>query len=230
MASAPSRGFPIAPLLLLLVAACAAPTLPEGEGRGLLAWDREPPAGAETFPRPVLRPGDRFVFRRGGDFRQAWTVREAGPEGYILEEEESGRLHLLDLDLGDLGEERPGDPEATRRLAPVDSTLHWPLWVGKRWRSHFLWKEPGQPPLPLLADYRCDALETVQVPAGTFRTLRIWRRVRVAARGEFVERTTLTWYAPEVGYVVRRLDDGILLELQEFHRQQPPQGSEPEGP
>lgn len=220
---------PAAVLLFLPVLAavlggpgCASRELAEGSGRGLLAWDREPPPGTETYPRPVLRPGDRFLFRRGGDYRLAWSVAEAGAEGYVLEEEETGLRHLLDPDLGDLGEERPGDPDATTRLDPADHAFHWPLWVGKRWRCHFLWKEPGRPALPLLADYYCDAMETVRVPAGTFQALRIWRRTRVAMRGDFVERVTLTWYAPEVGYIVRRLDDGILLELQEVHRQQPP--------
>ena len=71
----------------VLLPACTAPqALPEGHGRGLVSWDRVPPAGAEAFDRPEWTVGDRFIFRRG--------------EGVRLVEEESGLIHLLDPDLG----------------------------------------------------------------------------------------------------------------------------------
>jgi hypothetical protein len=99
------------------------------------------------------------------------------------------------------------DPELERELAPADSRFAWPLWVGKRWVSHFVRKVPGAG-LPVLATYQCDARERITVPAGTFDCWRIWRRARPATEGKFL-----------VGWVVRRLDDGVLLELEEFHRQ-----------
>ena len=104
-------------------------------------------------------------------------------------------------------------------LAPVDPQFTWPLWLGKKWTGHFLRKDLGGNALPLLVQYRCDAWETVTVPAGTFEALRIWRRVRPATEGTFLDQHEIIWYAPSIGYFVRRLQDNTLTELEEYHRQ-----------
>ncbi len=207
----------------LFLAACATPAaLPPGSGAGLVSWDREAPTAAESFPAPHWMVGDRFVYEKGGIARLAYRVQSADPkQGYTLREEKSGLLLHLTPELAEVGQEMPGEPETRRRIDPYDAIFSFPLWVGKRWSCEFLSKRPDQPPLPLLVNYSCDALETITVPAGSFRCLRIWRRARVAAEGNYKERVSLIWYAPEVGWIVRRLDDSLLLELQEAHRQRP---------
>jgi hypothetical protein len=210
---------PRRPLALLLLASCATPALPEGEGKGILALDGAPPPGVESFARPEWRQGDRFVYRRGGRIRLAFRVDSAGADGYRCVEEVSLMTNSFTRDLWEAGQERDGVPEATRALAPPDPMLTWPLWEGKRWSGHLLSKAPGRPAIPLQVSYHCDRVETVHVPAGSFRALRIWRNVTVAAEGDYVVRTSLRWYAPEVGFLVRRLDDGVLTDLEEFHRQ-----------
>ncbi len=213
----------LAALLAATIPACAStPTLPEGEGRGLVSWDRVPPEGAEVFQRPDWIVGDRFIFRRGEDIRISFRVEQADEEGVLLVEEESGLQHQLDAELGDRGQVLPERPEAQLVFDPADSTFSFPLWEGKRWTCHFLSKRPGaDAPVPLLVSYHCDAIEQVTVPAGSFRCLRVWRRARVAAKGEYKELTSLFWYAPEVGYVVKRLNANELTELSQYHRQQP---------
>jgi hypothetical protein len=201
-------------------AACAGVgELPPGTGRGLVSFEREPPDGAVTAARPTWKVGDRFLYRRGNAVRVATTVIEAGEGGYVLEEDGTGMRVRLSPDLGDLGQEAPDHPEWRREYSPGDVRYCWPLWAGKDWLVHYLFKAPGREALPFAARYQCDAIETVQVPAGTFRCYRIWRRLRPAVDGEFLETTTVSWYAPEVGTFVRRLENGIVLELEECIRQ-----------
>ncbi len=195
--------------------------MPAGEGRGLVSFDRNPPAGVETFAAPGWQAGDRFVFVRGNAQRIGMHVETHG-DGLLLIDDSTGGRQLLTADLADLGveEARPGRaPEPTIAVAPADTRYHWPLWVGKRWSNHFLRKAPGQPPLPLLVTYAVEASEDITVAAGTFRTLRILRRASVAAQGTYLERASLSWYAPAIGAEVRRLDDSIVTELAEVHRQ-----------
>jgi hypothetical protein len=71
----------------------------------------------------------------------------------------------------------------------------------------------------LLVSYECDATEEVAVAAGKFRCLRIWRRAHLAAEGNWIDRISIAWYSPEAGAIVKRLNDSILTELEEIHRQ-----------
>lgn len=193
--------------------------LAPGTGRGLVSFKREPPAGAETATQPTWKVGDRFVYRRGNHVRVATHVIEADDAGYLLQEDGSTMRVRLSRELGDLGQEAEDHPEWRREFAPADVRYCWPLWVGKDWLVHYLMKAPGRPALPFAARYECDAIETVKVPAGTFRCYRIWRRLRPAAEGDWLETATVTWYAPEAGTFVKRLENGVLLELDEYIRQ-----------
>ncbi|MEO0652798.1 MAG: hypothetical protein AAFZ65_19145, partial [Planctomycetota bacterium] len=98
---------------------------------------------------------------------------------------------------------------------PIDPSYAWPLWVGKRWTGDYVRRESSGTELPVVARYEIDARETVTVPAGTFDCLRVWRRDAVNLEGNYLERTTIDWYAPEVGYVVRRLEGGLETVLEQ---------------
>lgn len=187
--------------------------------RGLVSFDREPPAGVETFARPEWKAGDRFVYLRGGKLRVGGHVDARAEGGWDLVDETSGLVLHLDPDLGELGQGLAEPSAQDVRFDPVDARFAWPLWVGKRWVCEFVRFAEDEDPLPLIAGYRCDALEEVTVPAGTFRCLRIWRTVGPALKGNFIERVTVLWYSPEVGNIVRRLDDGIETVLFQFQRQ-----------
>jgi hypothetical protein len=201
------------------LAACSAvPELPAERGRGVIAFDRSAPAGAEQFERPTWHRGDRFAFRHGGATRLEYVVAQQDDDGYVVTSS-SGQQLRFTADLGEAGEQRQGDPASQPVRDPADQVLHWPLWVGKRWSCQFAWKTPGQPAVPLRADYHCDAAEIISVPAGALRCLRIWRQVAIDAEGDYGRRTSLLWYSPEAGLIVRRLDNGMLLELEELHRE-----------
>ena len=222
----PCRSSMNTPLLLALVlglfpiASCKSPhaaaDLPPG--KGLISFDREPPPGVETFPRPTWRAGDRFVYRKGGQARMPSLV-EADGDGWRLVQED-GRPDLrLDADFGDLGQAPKEGDEGRVTNDPVDARFSWPLWDGKRWSCQFVRRTMVDDPFPLHAEYEVRGEEQVKVPAGSFRCLRIWRTTRPAKEGNFIALVSLLWYAPEIGYVVRTLDNGIVTELEEVHRQ-----------
>lgn len=170
------------------------------------------PAGAQTYAQPQWRIGERRVYLRGAVVRLELRV-EADGDGLRLVDDQSGLCTLYGPTLAELGQVKPDAPELSRSFDPADHHLTWPLWVGKRWASHFVARVAGRADTPWVASYHCDALETVDVPAGQFRALRVWRRARPAIPGQFAERTTVVWYAPELGYFVRSLSDGLLTEL-----------------
>lgn len=208
---------------LLLAFATGCSSAPSGVdapvGRGLVTVDKTAPDGARIWNRPVLREGDRLVFRSRGLVDVAFRVQTANADGYVLQEETTGLLNRFTADLGAIGQDMPGDEAAAIRFTPFDATLTWPLWVGKTWASHYVSEPYGGTALPLLARYECDAVETIKTPAGSFECLRVWRRIRPAVDREYFEKCDVLWYAPEVGFFARKLEGGALTELQELDRQ-----------
>jgi hypothetical protein len=209
-----------APVLLLAVAACAAPApnapLSVATG-GLVAPLPAPtaPAGVASWPRPEWRVGDRFVLARSERTRFPLEVRAIEPSHYELTA--GGAVLRRDRDLGNLGEWSPAG-EPLHLLLPVDARFHWPLWVGKRWACEFVDRAAGQD-VAVRADYAVEDLDTITVPAGTFETLRIVRTVRrLGDGGDWQPRTQITWYAPAVGHEVRQLVGEALVELVEHTR------------
>lgn len=204
---------------LLALPACQTPLspreLPEGHGRGVVAADPAPPAGATTFTAPAWRIGDRFTLQRGDDARAVFAVAGMLPDAYLIDGGAGpGGIQLRrGLDLSYQGE-FSANGEPLHVLSPADVRYHWPLWVGKRWQCEFVDRTVGGPAMPVEVAYHVEALETTAVPAGTFETLRIVRHERRrTSQGPSRLRTQLTWYAPAVGSEVRQLVDGELFEL-----------------
>ena len=194
-------------------------------GGGLVTADERHPVGARLAQRPTWNAGDRFTFRRGNLLDVNLRVEFVDEARYGLIDEDTGGLLLVDRDLGLLGEgtldagEVWNDERFDVRLLPVDPAYAWPLWEGKRWVGQFVRVQANGSMVPLVAEYRAQGWERLQTPLGEFDTLRIQRKVRVAQEGQYVERTALAWYAPEVGQAVRRLEDGLLTELVDWQRQ-----------
>jgi hypothetical protein len=211
------------PLALLIagfvLGSCHAPGVPPRKGSGLVTVDRDPPAGATTYAAPSWKVGDRFVYRKGGLSRLAFRIESTEDGVHRLVDEQGIMVMKIGADLSDHGQEKPGDPSAAVVYDPADFELTWPLWEGKRWSCSFVDKIGEKEAIPLLVTYECDATEEVTVPAGKFRCLRIWRRARLAAPGNWIDRISLSWYSPEAGAFVRRLSDSMLTELEEIDRQ-----------
>lgn len=204
----------------VLLAACSGiPTkMPPGKGPGLVTVPKEPPAGVETFPRPKFQRGDRLVFEIGRATKFTMRVTKADEAGYEFAQEGANEVAVYDANLGVMAIRRPGEPHQDEMRAPVDSTFTWPLWVGKRWTCIFMEKNPMAGAWEVAVEYRADAIETIKVPAGEFRCVRIWRH-SVPTRGRFARATSIYWYAPKVGFWVKKLDDGIQTVLIDYERQ-----------
>ncbi len=202
----------------VFVTSCGSSPPPLPPGPGLLSYDKTAPDGTETFARPEWSVGDRFVFRHGGEQRVAVRVAAVDEHVITLLDEAGGARNRIDRELGYLSVEI-GEGSALTRWDPVDARFSWPLWVGKRWTCQYVLREEGGSDVPVLAEYHCDAREELTVPAGKFQALRIWRRSRPLLEGEWLDRTDITWFAPELGQVVRRLEGAVLTELESAQRQ-----------
>jgi len=180
--------------------------------RGLIEAS-EPPARAILWQRPEWRVGDRFVLARGERMRFPLRVEAVHDTHYELAA--GGAVLRRDRDLGNLGEWSPAG-EPLHVLAPVDVRFHWPLWLGKRWACEFVDRAGGSG-VAVRADYVVEELDQVTVPAGTFAALRIVRTVRRLDDGEdWLPRTQISWYAPDVGHEVRQLVGDAMVELVEY--------------
>ena len=213
-------------LLALMTAssACRSSAVVVPSGSGLTSVDREAPPGVDLFGRPEFTAGDWFAYRSGGLVRLRYRViTDPEGSGYLMVDEDADRALVLDRDLAQLGEgstpRANGLVEWSVRKDPFDPSYTWPLWVGKRWSGDFVHRAADGSQLPFKTFYRVVALEQVVTPAGTFEALRIERHASPDTEGEFPDRVSLHWYSPEVGYLVRSLEDGIETELEEFHRQ-----------
>jgi hypothetical protein len=199
-----------------LPCACrAAPKAPP-VGRGIVHADTEVPPGAATFARPEWRVGDRFVLVRGERLRGEFRVVGVEPGAYVIDVG-SGVLLRRDLDLGNLGEWTSAG-QALHLLSPVDARYHWPLWVGKRWTCEFVDNTPNGVSIAMAANYRVEAFDRIEVPAGTFEALRIVRTLRLLESDRVMTRTQIVWYAPAVGAEVRQLVSDTMVDLESFER------------
>ena len=206
-------------LSLSTLAGCHSTPVAFPAGKGLVSFDRDAPNGATTYARPTWKVGDRFVYVKGGLSRLAFRVESTVEGVHRLVDEQGTMVLRIGEDLSDRGQEKPGDASATLTYDPADFELSWPLWQGKRWSCSFTSRSPARGDLPLLVSYTCDTTEEVTVPAGTFRCLRVWRRARLAVEGNWIDRVSVAWYAPDAGVFVKRLADSIVTELVEIQRQ-----------
>ncbi len=211
-------------LFAAALCACRSKTPAFPPGAGLASVDREAPPGAELFARPTFQDGDWFGYRRGGLLRLRYRVTtDPKGDGYLLIDEDADRVLVLDRDLAQLGEgagpKSDGLIDWSVRLDPLDPSFAWPLWVGKRWSGSYVHRRIGGDEMPFTTFYEVKGRETVHTAAGAFETLRIERRASPALEGDYIDRVSLLWYAPEVGFLVSRLEDGVKTELEEYHRQ-----------
>lgn len=207
----------------LLVVACSS-NPEEGElaeplqGAGVIFLSEATQAAQFPAPEPTARGlaiGGQLVFRRGGD-RVARFQVEQDPELGLLRliDTDTGMESIHTWNLDEVGRDSPGGEVPVLRYLPADPWLHFPLWEGKQWTAEFASHSPRRPAIMLQVEYHCDGREMVATAAGDFDCFRIWRAAGLAKEGSELRRTSLYWYSPELGFIVRRLDDSELLELE----------------
>ena len=221
------RSLLAAALLCGLLTACsvgsgarAAGAEVEPVGRGVVRVSAEAPADAEVWQRPLWRVGDQFTLVRGDRMTGTFTVRSNDGGVYVIDMG-NGSLLRRDQDLGNLGHWRDSEEEAERAMLPADARYHWPLWVGKQWTCDFVDRARTGKPLRMSASYEVEAIDHVNVPAGSYEALRISRRLRlVDGRADVLTRAQMIWYAPDAGLEVRQLIGDTLVELVSYKRGQ----------
>ena len=163
----------------------------------------EPPAGAVTADMGFPAPGTKSVFaqkdlKSGSVTTRTFTYLEDGTykgapvfqatdgvDTFVLDKATRNWIATL------------RDGKERRSTSPDAGAYSWPLWVGKKWRAKYKYRdhERGRS-FDIRYDWKVEAYEDVSVPAGTFKAFRLH------GRNPYSERTE--WYAPEMkGYVKR---------------------------
>ncbi len=189
----------------------------------------ESSAGIQGLPiadRPALAPGDTWTIRYSDGTKAkrkflreengilVFEVSQRSPGGEVS----AGVLHLN----RDLATVRMLDTSGAelQRFEPNSLGLQFPLIVGKEWQGKCQRFDEGREAGTFFGTYKVVGMESVTVPAGTFRTFRVegqtYEVKPPGRRWRFVH-----WYAPEVRMEVRlqaMTPDGspTEFELSEF--------------
>lgn len=207
-----------------MASACSsAPTTedaPPLQGAGVVVVneaDRVVAPGPPGSSSPVFQSGMEFAYTRGGDrVAQLQVVYDPEQPFLRLVDTDTRMETWHDLDLAELGRAVPNGQTPILRLMPGDAWVHFPLGPGKRWTSEFASHSPGREAGLVFAEYHCEDVDIVTTPAGEFECLRIVRLASIVGDESGRARASVYWYAPQLGFVVRRFDNSQLLELQSY--------------
>jgi hypothetical protein len=160
------------------------------------------PIESEVIDRPVAAPvwkvGDEWEYAyqdSTGSGTYVWTVARIeqfdGSEHYVVKSGARESLYRVG-DLAISGEREDGT--IISRDVPARTHYMWPLTVGKVWEQSYRQDRPvARQTFNRSVVWTVESEETVVVPAGTFRSMRITSRNKTSARvGNEI------WYAPAV--------------------------------
>jgi len=188
--------------------------------------------GESVDERPVVKPGTERVYRtlngynreqrslathrfsaegsrlEGIDYDEAGSGGFGRPIARLIARQFNAEGHLTVLERAD-GSHTTFDP-------PLQ-VLPFPLVPGRRVRQDVFARDTGSPkPWRVIMITRVGRWETVTVPAGTFRALRVSRDLFM---GDFefhrseTQRREIDWYAPTATAVVRSSEDSEHQDL-----------------
>ena len=169
----------------------------------------EPPAGAIKadvgFPAPGTRWRARFIDAKGVTttnlhivvddetregklfHRTNWGIRSS----YLYDKETANHAATL----------RRG--KETESYTPHAGTFDWPLYVGKTWKAHYVYRNLVRQTTidPVQHVFRVEAYEKLVLPAGAWDAFRI--------TSENVNGTSLStiWYAPDLKLILKRINE-----------------------
>jgi len=168
-------------------------------------------AQSDAVPRPNVKPGDSWTYRR----MDYWTNK---PNGRLRETVTFANDRVIQV-VGYRGsQEKEVDATYTaewnfvstatgRVFDPDQGLFKFPLHPGDAHDAHYDMKDPTEGPYEVRFDRHVKVIgwEDVTVPAGKFRALRVesegpFSRVDIAVAGTAKE---TAWYAPEVKRYVK---------------------------
>lgn len=156
---------------------------------------------AVGFPEP----GTRLTFERSVNGRTTtttWTVAgDATFEDRPVYRLESGEdFDLYDRDSKSWVASRRGG--RVKRVSPHNGQLRGPLYVGKEWEARYTYRRRDGSEAVQDRVWKVAAREPVEVPAGRFDAFRI------VSEGPAL--TLTLWYAPRIGFFVKRTTEGMV--------------------
>ena len=147
---------------------------------------------------PEWRPGDRWTYDVvSGSDKSAKTLE-------VIEVREMGSVPYYVVRLGDIDHYYTRnlnwaaairDSKVEARMTPPHQGFVWPLEVGKRWTYQGVWEDQNSH-RDINDRFAVVAVETVDVLAGRFETLKIVREGSTPGSDEY-------WFAPAVRSYVR---------------------------
>lgn len=199
--------FSVLTVVVLVLAACQTtsprlvPNLPSAPPKNakLFQFKTPPPGTVLTFDESLQgkhRITTHHYLRKSPPFEGKSTYRVAI----------SGTVNAYDAASGNLlarYDRTTGDLLVTNK--PNAGLFHWPLWVGKRWSSSYVFEnhKTGARLDPVETVYEVEGIETLVTKAGRFRTLRI---VGLGGANNAYDRTI--WFDPARGLHVKVVMQG----------------------
>ena len=176
---------------------------------------------AQSIPAPTYIAGDTWTYNEINAYnglKRATVVREitgSGTETHVVTRSDQSpvvddaRLAAGTLREGLLNDRAPGTLNPGLDLRP------FPLVEGQRWKQSVTRADPGwKESRPVLLYGRVRGWETVRVPAGEFKAIKIEREMYLGDwdmfRGQ-TRRTEYEWYVPELKMPVK------LQVWEEYH-------------
>lgn len=168
--------------------------------------------------RPILTPGDYWVYYyKNNDKTTKWEY--AGEENGLLvfiSRKRKDRLYTTP-DLMNIKKIHGKTKEVLyQRDESRDEKvgyLKFPLWVGKKWHSAGISKSRHGSDVFYDALYKVASYETINIPAGSFKALRIERSWKI--RGYEDSGSDTVWYAPDAKTIIK-YDTDPPSELLEY--------------
>ena len=164
---------------------------------------------------PRYAPGDTWSFRKIDGYNHevrgtyTYTVSAVAPDGISIERRSADGKLLDTATLAAPGMLTAGRLNARARgsLEPALQLLPFPLEEGKRWQQSVVRKDPVEyGAREVKVHGKVQGWETVKVPAGEFRALKIVRELYLGDEDAFRGQTKLTqhlWYVPELRQLVK---------------------------
>jgi opacity protein-like surface antigen len=166
-------------------------------------------ASAQAADLVPLKPGTTYTMKRtGADGASTEVVSTVGKDqsyggtDFTVVQISTGLSVWLRKDTRALAYVMRGD-KTIEQYGPDWGDWKWPLAVGASWNSTYsaVLSEANVNARGAQATWTVAAEETVEVPAGRFKTLRIERNP-----GNLGNHLVTRWYAPEIGLVVKVVD------------------------
>lgn len=154
-----------------------------------------------------LKIGQSYVMKRtaedGSTREDTWTVAKEeayGGKTFSVVQRQDGFQIWLRRENRALTYTAQGG-KTIDTYSPDWNDWQWPLEVGRTWTSTYNFSSGGRSASNAGATWSVKAEESVTVPAGSFKALRIER-----APGNQSNHVVTRWYAPELGLVVKQVE------------------------